>query len=162
MNFSKTCAFVYSFYPGQHWVLLLVCVCDCVSSSPRSSRSDSLESPILCLCLCLSVSLAIRPHRPSPLEDLLDCILCSHSVHNTKNTETLHWKRVGVCVKKEPSRRKKEACAFSAVTSRVATPKSFLLRVEGAMRPSLDDALANLSTSSSRLFYQRPTTKNTR
>ena len=31
--------------------------------------------------------------------------------------------------------------------------------VESAMLPSLDDALANLSTSSSRLFYQRPTTK---
>ena len=64
------------------------------------------------------------------------------------------------CTKKEPSQQKKEACALSAVTSGVTTPKSFLLLVEGAMRPSLDDALANLSTSCSRLFYQRPTTKN--
>ena len=31
--------------------------------------------------------------------------------------------------------------------------QSFLLLVEGATHPSLDDALANLSTSSSRLFY---------
>ena len=59
---------------------------------------------------------------------------------------------------KEPSRQKKESRAFSAVTSGVTT-KSFLLLVEGAMRPSLDDALDNLSTCSSRLFYKRPTTK---
>ena len=63
--------------------------------------------------------------------------------------------------KKEPSRQKKEICALSAVTSGVTTPKFFLLLVEGAMSPSLDDALANLSTSS-RLFYQRPTTKNSK
>ena len=62
--------------------------------------------------------------------------------------------------KKGPSRKKKETCSLSAMTSRVSTPKSFLLWVEGAMRPSLDDSLANLSTSSSRLFYQWLTTKN--
>ena len=70
-------------------------------------------------------------------------------------------KRGDACAKEEPSRQKKEAHAVLAVTSGVTTPKSFLLLVEGAMCPSLDDALANLSTSSSRLFYQRPTTKNT-
>ena len=54
---------------------------------------------------------------------------------------------------KEPSQQKKESRALSAVTSGVTTPKSFLLVVEGAMRPSLVDTLTNLSTSSSRLFY---------
>ena len=53
----------------------------------------------------------------------------------------------------KPSRQKKESCSFSAVTSGVTTLKSFLLVVEGTMRPSLDDVLANLSTSSGRLFY---------
>ena len=71
-------------------------------------------------------------------------------------------KRGDACAKKEPSRQKKEASSLSAVTSGVTTSKSFLLLVEGAMRPPLDDALANLSTSGSRLFYQRPTTKNTK
>ena len=56
-------------------------------------------------------------------------------------------KRVGACIKKEPSRQKKEVRSLSTVTSRVKTPKSFLLLVEGAMRLSLDDALANLSTA---------------
>ena len=55
--------------------------------------------------------------------------------------------------KKEPSRRKKWSRSLSAVTSGVPTPKSFLLVVESAMRLSLDDALANLSISSSHLFY---------
>ena len=54
---------------------------------------------------------------------------------------------------KEPSRQKNESRSLSPVTSGVTTPKSFLLVLEGAMRPSVDDALANLSTSSSRLFY---------
>ena len=54
--------------------------------------------------------------------------------------------------------KKKEVCSFSAVT----THKSFWLLVGGNMRSSLDDALANLSSSSRRLFYQRPTTKNTK
>ena len=71
-------------------------------------------------------------------------------------------KRGDACSKKEHSRRKKESRSLSAVASGVTTPKFFLLLVEGAMRPSIDDALANLSTSSSYLFYQRPTTKNTK
>ena len=71
-------------------------------------------------------------------------------------------KRSGTCAKKEPSRQKKEARSLSAVTSGMKTPKSFLLLVEDAMHLSLDDMLANLSTSSSGLFYQRPTTKNTK
>ena len=76
--------------------------------------------------------------------------------------ETPDRRRGDACVKeKEPSRQKKESRPLSAVTSGVTTPKSFLLLVEGAMGPSLDDALVNLSTSSSRLFYQRSTTKNT-
>ena len=54
---------------------------------------------------------------------------------------------------KEPSQQKKESHSLSAVTSRVTTLKSFLLVVEGAMCPSLDDVLVNLSTSSIRLFY---------
>ena len=48
--------------------------------------------------------------------------------------------------------RKEKDRSLSTVTSGVTTSKSFLLLVEGSMRPSLDDALANLSTSSSRLF----------
>ena len=71
-------------------------------------------------------------------------------------------KRGGICAKKVPSRQKKEACALSAVTSGVTTLISFLLLVEGAMHPSFDDALASFSISSSRLFYQRPTTKITK
>ena len=54
----------------------------------------------------------------------------------------------------------KESRSLSAVTSGMTTLKSFLLVVEGAMRPSLDDAWANLFTSSSCLFYKRPTTQN--
>ena len=49
--------------------------------------------------------------------------------------------------------RKKESHSLSAVTSGVTTPKPFLLVVEGSMRPSLDNMLASLSTSSSCLFY---------
>ena len=71
-------------------------------------------------------------------------------------------KRGITCAKKEFSQQKKENCSFSAVTSGVTTPKSILLLVEGTMRPSLDNTLANLSTSSSRLFYQQPTTKNSK
>ena len=67
-------------------------------------------------------------------------------------------KRGDACVKKEPSQRKKEACFLSAVISGVTTPKSFLLLVEGTMPLSLDNTLANLSTSSSHLYYQRPIT----
>ena len=74
---------------------------------------------------------------------------------NTKMQKLLEApdrKRGDTCAKKEPSRQKKEACALSAVTSGVMTPKYFLLLVEGAMRPSLDDVLANLSTNSSCLL----------
>ena len=67
-------------------------------------------------------------------------------------------KRGGACSKKKLSQQKKEARAISAVT----TPKSFLLLVEGTMYPSLDDTVANLSTSNNRLFYQWPMTKNTK
>ena len=62
-------------------------------------------------------------------------------------------KRGDACTKKEPTWRKKEAYSLSAVTSGVTIPKSFLLVVEGAMRLSLNDALANLFTSSCHLFY---------
>ena len=89
-----------------------------------------------------------------------------------KLPETPDRKRGGACTQKkkkknnkkktEPSRQKKEALYLSAVTSGVITPKSFLLQVEGTMSSSLDDELANLSTSSSRLFKQRSTTKNTK
>ena len=54
---------------------------------------------------------------------------------------------------KKPSRQKKESRSFSAMTNGVTTPKTFLQGVESAMCPSVDDAFANLSTSSSRLFY---------
>ena len=56
-------------------------------------------------------------------------------------------KKGDACAKKEPSRQKKEAPSFSAVTSEVTTPKSLLLLVKGAMRPSLDDTLAHLVSS---------------
>ena len=63
-------------------------------------------------------------------------------------------KRGDACAKKKNHPvKKKESRSLSAVTSGVATPKSFLLVGEGAMRPSLDDALANLSLCNSRLFY---------
>ena len=58
-----------------------------------------------------------------------------------KLPETPEGKRNDACAKKKPSWQKKEACALSAVTSGVTTPKSFLLVGEGAMRLSLDDAL---------------------
>ena len=54
---------------------------------------------------------------------------------------------------KEPPQQKKESRSLSVVTSGVTTPKSFLLLLEGAMRPSLNDALSNLSSCSNRLFY---------
>ena len=79
-----------------------------------------------------------------------------------KLPEALNRKRGDACTKKEPSQQKKEACSLSAVTSGVITPKSFLLQVEGTMRPPLDDSLPNLSICSSRLFYQQPTTRNTK
>ena len=63
-----------------------------------------------------------------------------------KLPETSDRKRDDTCAKKEPSQQKKEAHSLSAVT----TSKSFLY------------TLANLSTSSSYLFYQRPMTKNTK
>ena len=56
----------------------------------------------------------------------------------------------------------KEARSLSAVTSGVTTPKSILLLEEGTMHTSLDDPFTNLSTCSSRVFYQRPATKNTK
>ena len=58
-----------------------------------------------------------------------------------------------MCKEKELSGQKKEFRSLSAVTSGVTKPKSFLLVVEGAMCSSLNEALANLSTSGSRLFY---------
>ena len=64
--------------------------------------------------------------------------------------------------RRNPLGKKKEACSLLAATSGMKIPKSILLLVESTMHPSLDDALANFSTSSSRLFYQRPTTKNTK
>ena len=64
-------------------------------------------------------------------------------------------KRGNACTKKEPLAKERSLFSVSAVT----TPKSFLLLVEGAMCLSLDDALANLSNC---LFYQQPTTKNTK
>ena len=76
-----------------------------------------------------------------------------------KLTEAPERKGSDAYAKKEPSRQKKEARALSAVPSEVTTSKYFLLLVEGTLCPSLDDTLANLSMSSSRLFYQRPTTK---
>ena len=54
---------------------------------------------------------------------------------------------------KEPSRQKKESRSLSAVTGRVTASESFLLVMESAVCPSLDDALANLSTRSSCFFY---------
>ena len=71
-------------------------------------------------------------------------------------------KKNNTCTKKKPSWQKKEACALSAATNIVTTLKSYLLLVEGAMHLSLDDALGNFSTSSSHLFYQQPTIKNTK
>ena len=64
-------------------------------------------------------------------------------------------KRGDACAKKKELSRhkKKNFVPLSAVTGRVTTPKSFLLVVKGAMRPSLDDTLANLSTHSSHLFH---------
>ena len=65
-------------------------------------------------------------------------------------------------LRQELSRQKKETRSFSAGIGGVTIPKSFLLLVDGTMRPSLDEALVNISTSSSRLFHQWPSTKNTK
>ena len=81
---------------------------------------------------------------------------------NIKKSETPRQKKERPMRKKEPFRQKKETRSLSAMTSRVTTPKSFLLLVESTMGPSLDDALANHFTCSSCLFYQRPKTKNTK
>ena len=48
------------------------------------------------------------------------------------------------------------------VSGEVTTLKSFFLLVEGSRRPSFGGTLLKLSTSSSRPFYQRPTTKTTK
>ena len=81
-----------------------------------------------------------------------------------KNAETPRSPSLekGRCKRRNPLGKRKKPVHLSAVTSGVTTPKPFLLLVEGAIRPSLDDTLANLSTSSSHLFYQQRTTKNTK
>ena len=56
-------------------------------------------------------------------------------------------KRGDTCIKKRDCSDKRKNLDLSAVTNGVTTPKSFLLVVEGAMHPSLDDTLANLSTT---------------
>ena len=71
-----------------------------------------------------------------------------------KLSEAPDKKRGGRCAKKGPSRQKKEAHSLSAVISEMTTSKFILLLVEGTMCLSPDDALANLSTSSSCLFYE--------
>ena len=63
---------------------------------------------------------------------------------------------------KDRSQQKKETGSLSAVTGEVTTLKFFLLLVVGPMRLFLGGTLVNLSTSSSRLFYQWPTTKSTK
>ena len=63
---------------------------------------------------------------------------------------------------KEPSQQKKESCSFSTVTVELKTPISFLLLVESHVSVFLCGTLVNLSTGSSRLCYQQPTTKNTK
>ena len=60
---------------------------------------------------------------------------------------------------KEPFRQKKECISLSAVTSGVKTPKTFLFVVEGAMRPSLDDALANFPRVAVASFINDPRLK---
>ena len=79
-----------------------------------------------------------------------------------KLPEAPNRKRGDACAKKEPSWQKKETRSLSAVTGEMTTLKSFLLLVGGPTRPSLGSVLVNLSTSTSRLFYQWPTTKNTK
>ena len=76
--------------------------------------------------------------------------------------KSLAEKKGGACAKKEPSRQKKETRSLSAVTSGVTAPKYFLLPVEDTTRPSLDASLATLFTSSSCIFDQRPTIKDTK
>ena len=76
-----------------------------------------------------------------------------------KFLEVSDRKRGEVWAKKKNCPGKRKNLALSAVTSEVTTPKSFLLVVEGAMHPSLDNALANLSTSSSHLFSTNPRLK---
>ena len=87
-----------------------------------------------------------------------------------KAPEAPDRKRGDACSKeKELSRQKQESCPLSAVTSGVTTPKSFLLVVEGTMRPSLDDALTKthqiMDSSESQLRHNTTdfmtTTENT-
>ena len=60
---------------------------------------------------------------------------------------------------KEPSRQKKEFCPLSAVTSRVTRPKSFLLVLEDAMCPSLDNALVTFPLVVAASFTNDPRLK---
>ena len=74
-----------------------------------------------------------------------------------KLPETSDGKRGDACAKKrDRPDKKEESHSLSAVTSGVTKPCSL---VEDAMRLSLDDALANPSTGSSRLFHYQPMTK---
>ena len=70
-----------------------------------------------------------------------------------KHPEAPIRKRSDACPKKETSQQKKESRHFSAVICWVTTPKFFLQMMERAMRPSVNDALSNLSPRSSRLFF---------
>ena len=54
---------------------------------------------------------------------------------------------------KEPFRQKEESRSLSTVINGVTTHKPFLLVVEGTMRPSLDDVLANLQLVAAAFFF---------
>ena len=80
-----------------------------------------------------------------------------------KLSEAPDRKRGDPCTKKRNCLSKnKETHSLSAVTSEVKTLKSFLLLAEGLLCPFLCSTLVNLSTNSSHLCYQQPTTKNTK
>ena len=72
-----------------------------------------------------------------------------------KRPDTPDKKRCGTCARKKYNSDKRKNLVyffFLAVASGVTTPKSFLLVVESATRPSQDDVFSNLSASSSCLF----------
>ena len=79
-----------------------------------------------------------------------------------RHPEASDKKRSDACGKKKSCPDKKdEFHSLSAATHGVPIPRSILAtKVENAIRPSLDDALANLSNGRSRLFHHQPLTKH--
>ena len=81
-----------------------------------------------------------------------------------KNSETprIPWPEKGwrMCKKRNRLSKRKIPLFFSS--DHWSDNTKIFLAVEGPTSSSLGGTLINLPTSSSRLFYERPTTKNTK